>query len=408
MKMIDKSIIRRIEEKDVERATIRRLVRRGQEQGFLRPFDLFKFVPAAREDETLLNDVLEALIDAGIPYDTNVDVEQSAVEEQAAQPTISRTKKVATIEPGPDYLANLDTDDMVSMYIKEAARVPLLSADEEKDLAQRIEQGRLAQEEVARGRVSASRMKELRYIIEDGRDAREHLIRANSRLVISVAKKYMNRGLPFLDLIQEGNIGLMRAVKKFDYTRGYKFSTYATWWIRQAITRALADQGRTIRLPVHMGDKINKMIRVQRELEQRLRRRPTTEELADALDMPPEKVEEMMKVVRQPLSLQMPVGEDDEEALGDFVEDEASLSPEDTTTNIMMREDLMKRLEELPPREVQVLRLRYGLVDGEPMTLKEIGRRMGITRERARQLEGQALRRLRSPEVEQQLRAYAE
>lgn len=406
--MIDKSILQRIEEKDVKRAAIHRLVGRGRERGVLGPQDVFKFVPEAREDETLLNDVLEALIDAGVPYEVDEDTQELAVEAPITPGRTPSATQVATVEPGQDYLANLDTDDMVSMYIKEAARVPLLSAEEEKELAQRIEQGRMAQEELARGKVSARRMKELRKLIEDGREAREHLIRANSRLVISVAKKYMNRGLPFLDLIQEGNIGLMRAVKKYDYTRGFKFSTYATWWIRQAVTRALADQGRTIRLPVHMGDKINKMIRVQRELEQKLRRRPNNKELAEALEMTPDKVDQMMKVVRQPLSLQMPVGEDDEESLGDFVEDVTSLSPEETTSFSLMREDLMKKLEELPPREVQVLRLRYGLGDGEPRTLKEIGQRMGITRERARQLENQALRRLRSPAVEQALRAYAE
>ncbi len=309
-------------------------------------------------------------------------------------------------EPG-DVLEGVDTDDIVRLYVKEAARVPLLTAEQETILAQRMERGRMAQEELGRGKVGPRRMAELRRLVEDGSAARERLIRANARLVISVAKKYLGRGLPFLDLVQEGNIGLMRAVKKYEYQRGFKFSTYATWWIRQAITRSLADQGRTIRLPVHMGDQVNRMLRKQHELAQELGRKPSLSELAEALEVPVAKVEKMMEVVQQPLSLQAPVGEDEEESLGDFIEDVTSLDPEESAMQALMESDLRERLEELPPRELRVLQLRYGLGDGQPLTLNEVGRRLGITRERARQLESQALRRLRTPGNEEKLRPYA-
>ena len=307
-----------------------------------------------------------------------------------------------------DPLENVDTDDTFRMYIKEATLVPLLSASEEAELSQRIERGRLAQSELSRGKVGSKRVRELRMLIEDGWEAREHLIRANARLVISVAKRYIGRGVPFLDLIQEGNIGLMRAAKKFDYHRGFKFSTYATWWIRQAITRALSDQSRTIRLPVHMGDQISRMLRAQNQLQQKLGRMPNKEELAEALGVSPEKVEQMMDVTRQPISLETPIGEDEDEMLGDFVEDRESPNPEDTATHQLLQEDLASVLETLPPRELRILQLRYGLVDGEALTLNEVGRRMGITRERARQLEVQALNRLRHPNTTQKLRPYAD
>jgi RNA polymerase primary sigma factor len=234
-------------------------------------------------------------------------------------------------------------------------------------------------------------------LVEDGWAAREHLITANSRLVISVAKKYMGRGVPFLDLIQEGNIGLIRAAKKFDYRRGHKFSTYATWWIRQAVTRAIADQGRTIRVPVHMGDQINKLLRVSHQLTQKLGRSPTTEELAHELDVPPKKVENMIQVARRPLSLETPTDEEEDSVLGDFIEDEEAPAPPEMVTQHMLKEHLREVLHNLPPREVRILQLRYGLLDGRNYTLEEVGRKMGVTRERVRQIEAQALNRLRHP-----------
>ena len=253
---------------------------------------------------------------------------------------------------------------------------------------------------------SYKKRQELRRKIEDGWGAREHLITANSRLVISVAKKYMGRGVPFLDLIQEGNIGLIRATKKFDYRRGHKFSTYATWWIRQAVTRAIADQGRTIRVPVHMGDQINKLLRVQHQLTQRLGREPTVEELADELEVPPKKVENMIQVARRPLSLETPTDDEEDSVLGDFIEDDEASPPDDTATYNLLREHLGEVLNSLPPREVRILQLRYGLLDGQAYTLEEVGRKMGVTRERVRQIEAQALSRLRHPSIRRKLRDY--
>jgi RNA polymerase primary sigma factor len=292
------------------------------------------------------------------------------------------------------------------LYLKEVSRVPLLTAVEEVQLAQRIERGRSAREELAHGGVPTKRRMELRRSIEDGWAGREHLITANSRLVISVAKKYMGRGVPFLDLIQEGNIGLIRATKKFDYRRGHKFSTYATWWIRQAVTRAIADQGRTIRVPVHMGDQINKLLRVQHQLTQRLGREPSVDELAVALDVPPKKVENMIQVARRPLSLETPTDDEEDSVLGDFIEDDEAPPPDETATYNLLREHLGEVLNSLPPREVRILQLRYGLLDGQAYTLEEVGRKMGVTRERVRQIEAQALSRLRHPSIRRKLRDY--
>jgi RNA polymerase primary sigma factor len=303
----------------------------------------------------------------------------------------------------------MDTGDMIGMYLREASRVPLLKAEEEIELARCVEMGRMAQQELTRGNISPSRMEDLRKMIEEGWSARDHLIRANARLVISVAKKYMNRGLPFLDLIQEGNIGLMRAIKKYDYHRGFKFSTYATWWIRQAITRALSDHSRTIRLPAYIGDQANKMLREQHQLQQKLGRYPTTEELAQVLDAPPAKIEQMMKVVRPPVSLQEPIGDgDDDDRLDDFIEDQQALDPEEEALQRVLSGELQRVLDSLPPRELRVLQLRFGLNTGQALTLKEVGDKMGITRERARQLEAQALNHLRRSNDGENLRIYAE
>jgi len=269
-----------------------------------------------------------------------------------------------------------------------------------------MEAGREAQKRLDQDGVSREEQAELRRIVEDGLAAREHLIRANSRLVISVAKKYIGRGVPFLDLIQEGNIGLIRAANKFNYRLGHKFSTYATWWIRQAVTRAIADQSRTIRIPVHMGDQINKLLRTSHRLTQELGREPTSEELAAALEMPTAKAEDMLRVARRPLSLETPIDDEGESELGDFVEDEDSRAPEDDVANSMLRGLLREILQTLPPREVRILQLRYGLVDGETYTLEEVGRKLGVTRERVRQIEAQALSRLRHPTHARKLRDF--
>jgi RNA polymerase primary sigma factor len=379
------------------------LVEHGLRKGRLTREDIYDCIPDAEYDEELYEEILEALREAGVEYqDEDPESQENGqpgeedFAEEDQEPVDSSLKSDSTV----DILEQIEAGDMVSLYIREAARVPLLKAEEEVELAQRIDLCRLAQQELGRGKVSQNRQKELRRIIQEGQVARERLIRANTRLVISVAKKYNNRGLPFLDLIQEGNIGLMRAVKNYDYRKGFKFSTYATWWIRQAISRALAEQSRTIRLPVHMSDQVNRMRRVQGQLHQDLGRTPSREELAEALDVSTEKVDQLIGVGRTPISLQTPVGEDEDEVLGDLIEDAASPDPEESTSELMMNADLWERLETLPPRELQVLQMRYGLKGEEPLSLSEIGRRLGVTRERARQLEAQALKRLRDPEGE--------
>jgi RNA polymerase primary sigma factor len=384
---------------------IARLVELGRQKGYITLDDIIHFFPEAEQDVEQLEEAFSALLSAGIPFVEDVNLAEPSEDELVAVETIEGAEP--EIDPSlDDYLANIDTDDTIGLYLKEVSRVPLLTAEEEVALAQRIERGRLAREELAKGNVSPRRRAELRKLIEDGWAAREHLITANSRLVISVAKKYMGRGVPFLDLIQEGNIGLIRATKKFDYRRGHKFSTYATWWIRQAVTRAIADQGRTIRVPVHMGDQINKLLRVQHQLTQRLGREPSVEELAEALDVPPKKVENMIQVARRPLSLETPTDDEEDSVLGDFIEDDEAPAPDDTATYNLLKEHLGEVLNSLPPREVRILQLRYGLLDGQAYTLEEVGRKMGVTRERVRQIEAQALSRLRHPSIRRKLRDY--
>ena len=308
-------------------------------------------------------------------------------------------------EEGYQDLTGIASNDTVGLYLKEMARVPLLTTEEEVNLAMRLEAGRSAEKKLRKS-PDHQRTAEWKFLVQDGINAREHLIKANTRLVVSIAKKYMSRGVPFLDLIQEGNLGLMKAVEKFDYRRGYRFSTYATWWIRQTITRAIADQGRTIRVPVHMGDQINKLLRVQHQLTQRLGRDPSVEELAEALDVPPKKIENMIQVARRPLSLETPTDDEEDSVLGDFIEDDEAPPPDDTATYNLLKEHLGEVLNGLPPREVRILQLRYGLLDGQAYTLEEVGRKMGVTRERVRQIEAQALSRLRHPTIRRKLRDY--
>ncbi len=393
------------EEDEEEYSPIARLIELGRQKSYVTLDDILHFFPEAEQDVEQLEEAFSALMSAGIPFVEELPGEEpgeeelAAVEEEAAE----AEKELGEID---DYLANIDTDDTIGLYLKEVSRIPLLTAEEEVELAQRIERGRMAREELAKGNVSPKRRAELRKLIEDGWAAREHLITANSRLVISVAKKYMGRGVPFLDLIQEGNIGLIRATKKFDYRRGHKFSTYATWWIRQAVTRAIADQGRTIRVPVHMGDQINKLLRVQHQLTQKLGREPTVDELAEALGVPPRKVENMIQVARRPLSLETPTDDEEDSVLGDFIEDEEAPPPDESATYNLLREQINEILSTLPPREVRILQLRYGLLDGQPYTLEEVGRKMGVTRERVRQIEAQALSRLRQASIRRKLRDY--
>ncbi len=403
---MDDALINVVEDEE-EYPALARLIELGRQKTYVTIDDILHFFPDAEQDVEQLEEAFAALISAGIPYVEDVaSIEEPTEDELNPEEIEEEDEEESARGISLDDLANIDTDDTIGLYLKEVSRVPLLTAVEEVSLAQRIERGRTGREELARGNVSNRHRQDLRKSIEDGWSAREHLITANSRLVISVAKKYMGRGVPFLDLIQEGNIGLIRATKKFDYRRGHKFSTYATWWIRQAVTRAIADQGRTIRVPVHMGDQINKLLRVQHQLTQRLGREPTVDELANALEVPPKKVENMIQVARRPLSLETPTDDEEDSVLGDFIEDDEAPPPDETATYNLLREHLEEVLNSLPPREVRILQLRYGLLDGQAYTLEEVGRKMGVTRERVRQIEAQALSRLRHPSIRRKLRDY--
>ncbi|MBT2378930.1 RNA polymerase subunit sigma [Streptomyces sp. CB00316] len=299
------------------------------------------------------------------------------------------------------------TADPVKDYLKQIGKVPLLNAEQEVELAKRIEAGLFAEDKLANADKLAPKLRrELEIIAEDGRRAKNHLLEANLRLVVSLAKRYTGRGMLFLDLIQEGNLGLIRAVEKFDYTKGYKFSTYATWWIRQAITRAMADQARTIRIPVHMVEVINKLARVQRQMLQDLGREPTPEELAKELDMTPEKVIEVQKYGREPISLHTPLGEDGDSEFGDLIEDSEAVVPADAVSFTLLQEQLHSVLDTLSEREAGVVSMRFGLTDGQPKTLDEIGKVYGVTRERIRQIESKTMSKLRHPSRSQVLRDY--
>ncbi len=297
-------------------------------------------------------------------------------------------------EPIPD---GLSLDDPVRMYLKEIGRVPLLSMEQEKSLAMRIEAGEL---ELQKNGTADARL------VTDGDEAKRQLTEANLRLVVSIAKKYVGRGMLFLDLIQEGNLGLIRAVEKFDYRKGYKFSTYATWWIRQAITRALADQARTIRIPVHMVETINRLIKVSRQLLQELGREPSVEEIAEAMALTPEKVREVMKISQEPISLETPIGEEEDSHLGDFIEDQEAVAPAEAASVMLLKEKMADVLQNLTERERKVLVLRFGLEDGHQRTLEEVGQEFGVTRERIRQIEAKALRKLRHPSRGKALKDY--
>jgi RNA polymerase primary sigma factor len=391
---------------DQEYALMARLVELGQRKSYVTRDDILAFFPEAEWNVAQLDEVFAALFSAGIDY---LDDESRAAgsEDESTAGTEDRLERSDENDLlDEDELSHVDINDGVGLYIKEVSRIALLSREEEVQLAQRMERGRLAREELASGEVTSLRRARLRRLIEYGWAAREHLIIANSRLVISVAKKYANRGLPFLDLIQEGNIGLMRATTKFDYRRGFKFSTYATWWIRQAVTRAVADQARTIRVPVHMHDQIIRFLRASHQLTQRLGRDPTVEELAGVMEISPDKVADIIQISRRPQSLEAPTDHEGDSELGDFIEDEEAATPEDIATLNLLRQHLEEAFKSLPPREVHILKLRYGLLDGKVYTLSEVGHKVGVTRERVRQVEAQALHRLRSPAIRRQLLAY--
>ena len=341
----------------------------------------------------------------------NADVEMASSKPKKKTP--ARTSHSRARARGIDSSTVMLTGDPVRMYLKEIGKVDLLTAEEEVDLAMKIQAGLEAQEkldaaEAGELELTRAETRRLNRVAEVGLDAKQQLISANLRLVVSIAKRYVGRGMLFLDLIQEGNLGLIRAVEKFDYTKGFKFSTYATWWIRQAITRAIADQARTIRIPVHMVETINKMVRVQRQLLQELGRDPTPEEIAKEMDMTPERVREIQKISQEPVSLETPIGEEEDSQLGDFIEDTNAVSPADAASLSMLQEQLNQVLDTLGERERKVIELRFGLVDGHPRTLEEVGREFGVTRERIRQIESKTLAKLRHPSRSSKLKDYVE
>jgi RNA polymerase primary sigma factor len=375
----------------------------GYERGYVSYEDIQRVMPEAEENVDRLDDILEMLIESGITIGGESSQDDNSLPTSSEDPFENDEDEKAE----EDIYRAIEVDDTIGLYLKEIGKVALLTAEEEVSLAKRMEAGKKAQARLSGGKYASEEKRyELESNLDDGILAREHLIRANSRLVISVAKKYIGRGVPFLDLIQEGNIGLIRASNKFDYKRGHKFSTYATWWIRQAVTRAIADQSRTIRVPVHMGDQINKMLRISHQLTQRLGRNPTPEELAAEMEIPVRKVEQMLDVARRPLSLEMPTDDEGESTLGDFVEDTESPAPPDRVSAVMLRDLLLEILVDLPPREVKILQMRYGLLDGQTYTLEQVGKKLGVTRERVRQIEAQALSRLRHPAHARRLRDF--
>lgn len=373
------------------------LLERAESQGYLTIEDLMEVFPEGDEDIENLSAIMLRLRREGVEI-----FDQESLEEVFRR-SEEDTKPIRRVE-----LEQVQSDDTVGLYLKEMSRVPLLTLDEEQFLAKRIEAGRAAKIELAKSEndFSADRKDQIRVLIKDGEQAWEHLIKANTRLVVSVAKRYMGRGVPFLDLIQEGNLGLMKAVEKFDYTRGYRFSTYATWWIRQSITRSIADQGRTIRIPVHMIDRIRELYKVSHALEQKLGRKPVVEEIAKDMDLDVRKVQWMMRVSWIPLSLETPVGDEEDSELGLFVEDEDTPSPMEATYKSMLRDKIDEVLNTLSPREARILRLRFGLESGRAYTLEEVGEKFGLTRERIRQIEGKALRQLRHPHKARQLKDF--
>jgi RNA polymerase primary sigma factor len=396
------------------------LVNQARAQGFITYDDILAALPDVEKDVALLDDIMDELLDAGIevvpgsasPMDVDQDivaVEPADLDLASLEAELDSKFLMHDLIDDAGYQQALDTDDVVGLYLKEAGRVPLLTAEEEVALAKRMEAAIWARkrlEEADEDSLLWSEEQALREVIQDGEMAQEHLIRANARLVISVAKKYIGRGVPFLDLIQEGNIGLIRATNKFEYQRGHKFSTYATWWIRQAVSRAVADQGRTIRVPVHMGDQLNRMRRVQLQLLQELGRDPKLEELAAGMETTPDKVENLLEISRRPVSLETPIDDEGESTFGDFVEDVNSPAPAEEVAAHLLQEQIQHALDKLPPREAQILRLRYGLADGRVYTLEEVGQNIGVTRERVRQLEAQALNRLRQSSAHVILRDY--
>ena len=374
----------------------RELIEKGKKKGVL----TFKEISDAFEDIEVTPEEIERLYDV--------------FEKESIELVEDLDKELEEIEVSKEELEDLSVpeginiDDHVKMYLKEIGKVNLLTPEEELSLAKRMADGEKAKEQLEEigEEIDEDTKKQIDLLIADGEKAKKSLAEANLRLVVSIAKRYVGRGMLFLDLIQEGNLGLIKAVDKFDYTKGYKFSTYATWWIRQAITRAIADQARTIRIPVHMVETINKLVRVSRQLVQELGREPTPEELAKELNMPVDKVREISKISQEPVSLETPIGEEEDSHLGDFIPDEDAPAPSEAASFVLLKEQLGAVLETLSEREAKVLRLRFGLDDGRARTLEEVGKEFDVTRERIRQIEAKALRKLRHPSRSKKLKDF--
>jgi RNA polymerase primary sigma factor len=372
---------------------------KAEEQGYLTVDDVLELFPEADKNLPQIEDLMMYLYNEGIEIITDDEASDKQTSPEEKETEKEEAEQVVD-------LSGISSDDSISLYLKQMASVPLLTREEEGRLARRIERGEIAQRRLQKGGQNPALRERYLRQIEVGHGSRAHLIKANTRLVVSIAKRYMGQGVPFLDLIQEGNLGLMKAVDKFDYRRGCKFSTYATWWIRQSITRALAQQGRVIRLPSHVGDRIRKMYRTAQHLEQHGAKRPTLKEIATQMGLSLARVRWLIKVSRRPLSLERPVGEEKDSELGEFIEDEDSPTPPEMAAQNLLAEKVEQILSTLTPREARILRLRFGLQDGHAYTLKEVGAKFGLTRERIRQIERQALRRLRHPSRSRHLRSY--
>jgi RNA polymerase primary sigma factor len=380
---------------------IQELLNRAERRGFITFDDVMEVFEDVSEETTTVEMLLDELDSLGIEF--RQDEHGREDNEEPDEDFESDMEELADIGD----ITAVSSDDPVGLYFRQMAQEPLLTAQEEIDLARRIEQGKTAAEQLqSRRKMDWQERTEYEAMVMDGQSAREHLGRANTRLVVSIAKRYMAQGLPFPDLIQEGNVGLMRAVDKYDYTRGNRFSTYATWWIRQAITRALAQKTRTIRIPLHMTERIRQMYRTAQSLEQSLGRRPTPEEIAMEMDVPTDNIRSMMDASQHAIALEKPVGDDGDSEFGDFIEDQETPSPVESATQHMLQEAIEAVLGELTPRQSQILRLRFGLGGGDPHTLEEIANKFSLSRERIRQLEKEALRRLRHPRLSHNLRDY--
>jgi RNA polymerase primary sigma factor len=375
---------------------IQGLLDKAAQQGYVTLDEIMEIFPKVEEDLTQLQKLFAYL------YDQGIEVYDSKEERGKAEEKLGRDGD----RNGDFDLSDIPADDMVGLYFKEMSRVPLLTREEEVELAKRLKRGRESRRQLARDSHGPQEKARLKQLIKVGEEARRHLIKANTRLVVSIAKRYRGHGVPFLDLIQEGNLGLIKAVEKFDHRQGNRLSTYATWWIRQSISRALGEQGRTIRIPVHMSDRIRKLYKTAERLEREQGRRPTPEEIAEEMDIEPSKVQWMMRASRRPLSLERTVGSEGETELVNFIEDKEAPAPSDVASQHLLAEKIEDVLFTLSPREARVLRLRFGLQDGHSYTLEEVGQRFGLTRERIRQIQSEALKKLRHPRRTRKLRSY--